>query len=153
MVSTDQINQILRTAYGSIESIDVIQTVGNLDFQQQNSRGTAMHWQRVSSPASSPRSLLQFVGALQLEIPDALAGVAIGIFDGQTYAWVFVRKFDVDLTRRIYDIKAAVEQDALGWFEVHVEPIEAGSRVEDLIPTGYTLVRFEEQPWQRTMST
>lgn len=93
-----------------------------------------------SGTTMSSRSVDYFLRAIDAE--DAYDGVvqrAIGVFDGQLYLWLFIPELNTELTRSLFTLKAAIEQEVGGGFEIHVEPLGDRSVVE-LMPSGYSLI-------------
>jgi len=115
-----------------------------VDFQKL--RGQSLFANQLRTEEQSPAervadSLADFLGSLaESEDAPSIVARAIGNFDGRLYLWLVVREIDVDLTMRLFQIQARIEQRYVGTFELHVAA-QAGRPRSAVIPPGF--VDFE----------
>ena len=90
--------------------------------------------------AKAAQAITRFLQSIESQAEfQGVASRALGVFDGQLYLWLFTRELSTELTRSLFALKYAIEQQLDGEFEIHVEPL-GGRRVDDLIPSGYATI-------------
>lgn len=89
----------------------------------------------------APETVYRFIQSVRSErrFEEAIVGSAIGPFDGELYLWIFIDRLNTDLTRDLFALKAAIEQQVEGEFEIHVEPL-GDRQIDDLLPNGYVRI-------------
>jgi hypothetical protein len=90
----------------------------------------------------SPHAIVKFLGAATPEEDSRIAAAAVGMFDGQLYVWLVLDDIDVNRTRKLFDLKSAIEQSEQAQFELHVGVLQ-GRPIEDAIPKTFQLVDFK----------
>jgi hypothetical protein len=137
----DPISELTNATSGkSIASdyVNIGQFTG-LNFYE-NSYAVIRQADENSRRANAPQSASEFLQAVALDrrFAEEVVARALGVFDGQLYVWLVIRELNTDLTRSLFELKSAIEQQSHGEFEIHVEPL--GHReIEELMPTGFIL--------------
>jgi hypothetical protein len=93
--------------------------------------------QDVATEFSASADTYEFLRYVKANVPDDFESAAIGVFDGVIYVWVFTRKLDVAVTKRIFDLREMI--GASSSFEIHVEPLQ-GRDLLALIPNGFNQI-------------
>lgn len=82
-----------------------------------------------------------FIDAIEhtLEYRPGISAVGVGYAGSDTCVWLFTDAIDVENTRRLFELKSAIELNVGGAFELHVKPTQ-GRSVESLLPSGFRLL-------------